>query len=749
MKILIVTRGVPGAGKSFWIQQNNLTQYCLDPDVIRLLFQSPVLTIDGKQAISGKNDKDVWTFLFQLLEKRLTNGELTIIGGTHSKPSDFAKYKELIDKYRYRFYTIDFSDVSLEECLRRNSNRDLYKFVPEDAIRNIHSRITNLLPPSYANLTKPSEILEKIKVKPLDYNKWRRIFILGDVHGCFEPIKEFESKFNISSDDLVISVGDLFDRGTQEHEVLKWWVEHHNRPNFLHLDSNHHTHFQKYAFGEELYIKSNEFKYNTLPKIQKAESEYGYDKGLFRNLCRKTAQLAYFEYYGKIYLVTHGGISHIPKQGLEFVSSNEFSRGVGKYEDVIPVCESWIKLMPENHIQVFGHRNTEKLPINYKNQCFLLEGHIEFGGDLRILELNQGQIYEHYIKNSVFRDNLIEKSIKIQTPQTNIVDSSLKLYIEKWISTKEIYEQKNNELPHISSFNFKKDVFYKDTWNNNRELPRGCFVNNKTFEVLGRAYNKFFNLEEKPETSYISLKENLKFPVYGYMKYNGYLGMIFADEITKQLIFTSKSVIGGDFAINFERIFRDKYNDNITSLYAYLSKEKKCMVFEVIDPQNDPHIIQYNAPDCILLDVFKCQITPKKLSFDALCQFAKSFNLKCKNLITQVNNWNELLNCMNTVDNKDFSAASILNNNTDFEGIVWEDSDGFCFKNKTYYYRFWKLMRGIKDKVSRGHSVKEGMFSSPLHNEFYGFLKGKNRNDLINKNIIELRSEFETQNKSS
>ena len=85
MKHLILTRGCMGSGKSYFIEQNNLEQYTIEPDRIRLLFQSPITTVDGTLAISQFNDKKVWEFVFQILEERIKKGEFTVIDGTHSR----------------------------------------------------------------------------------------------------------------------------------------------------------------------------------------------------------------------------------------------------------------------------------------------------------------------------------------------------------------------------------------------------------------------------------------------------------------------------------------------------------------------------------------------------------------------------------------------------------------------------------------------------------------------------------------
>ena len=117
MRNLVILRGCPGSGKSTWIKENHLEQYTLSPDNIRTMVCAPVLTTNSKDfSISQENDTYVWSLLFELLEKRMENGDFTIIDATHSKSSDFSRYNSLCSTYRYRKYVLSFTDVPIETC---------------------------------------------------------------------------------------------------------------------------------------------------------------------------------------------------------------------------------------------------------------------------------------------------------------------------------------------------------------------------------------------------------------------------------------------------------------------------------------------------------------------------------------------------------------------------------------------------------------------------------------------------------
>ena len=71
MRILLLLRGAPGCGKTTWVEENGLKNYTLSSDDIRIMYQSPVMGIDGQMKISQDNDDAVWKTLFRILRSRM------------------------------------------------------------------------------------------------------------------------------------------------------------------------------------------------------------------------------------------------------------------------------------------------------------------------------------------------------------------------------------------------------------------------------------------------------------------------------------------------------------------------------------------------------------------------------------------------------------------------------------------------------------------------------------------------------
>ena len=63
-----------------------------------------------------------------------------------------------------------------------------------------------------------------------------RKFIIGDIHGCFDELIELTQKVGLTADDLLISLGDIVDRGNKSKDVYEYFL---NRPNSIVLIGNH------------------------------------------------------------------------------------------------------------------------------------------------------------------------------------------------------------------------------------------------------------------------------------------------------------------------------------------------------------------------------------------------------------------------------------------------------------------------------------------------------------------------------
>ena len=266
MRTLLLFRGAPGCGKSTFIENMGLKPYALSPDELRIMHCSPELGIDGKEHISQTNNKVVWDTLFTILENRMKAGEFTVIDATNSKTSEMNQYKNLAKQYRYRIYIVDMTDLPIEECKKRNTEREAYKHVPEEVIDNMYARFATQKIPSGITVLKPLD-LDKIFYDPIDMNQWKKIHIIGDIHGCNTCLQKYLGE--MKDDEYYIFCGDYIDRGPENVDVVKFLMTLIEKRNVLMIEGNHERWLNLYAHGEE--VKSHEFANNTAPQLAEAD----------------------------------------------------------------------------------------------------------------------------------------------------------------------------------------------------------------------------------------------------------------------------------------------------------------------------------------------------------------------------------------------------------------------------------------------------------------------------------------------
>ncbi len=157
MRSLIILRGAPGCGKSTFIKNNKLEPYTISTDDLRLQFMYSYSGSTEVSEISQEYNGKVFKYLNQLLELRMSFGLYTIIDATHSTTREINSYKSLVERYNYHAFVIDFTDLPIEECKRRNASREAFRRVPEEVIDRMYHNFEQCEVPSYVKVIKPEE----------------------------------------------------------------------------------------------------------------------------------------------------------------------------------------------------------------------------------------------------------------------------------------------------------------------------------------------------------------------------------------------------------------------------------------------------------------------------------------------------------------------------------------------------------------------------------------------------------------
>ena len=727
MRTLLLLRGIQASGKSTWIKENNLEPYTLSADNIRLNIANPVLLEDGSYEISQKYNKVTWELLYKYLEMRMQNGDFTIIDATHSDLKLLNKYKDLASIYKYTMYCLEF-DVPLEEALKRNKERDNYKYVPERVIERTYETIkkNEKLPSA---LKKIESIDEIINFYTADVNQYEKVVIIGDIHSCAEPLKEVLKDFN--EETLYIFVGDYFDRGIQPVETFNIMLDLLEKPNVILIEGNHEEKsMKKFIYDEEKYTKS--FEETTLLPLLK-EYDVDYVRASLKKIYKKLRQCFAFEFRDKKFLCTHGGLPLVPK--LTLVSAKEMIHGVGKYETEIGeiYSENYKKGLCQGFIQVHGHRG-----VNDGQFSYCLEDRVEFGGELKVLTIdNEGKIKKTGIKNSVYNKGLkLPMSGAVEKVEFNTANELINEMIRhQFINVKECEH-------NLISLNFNREAFNKKKWNDLTIKARGLFVDKDSGEVKIRSYNKFFNFGER-HVNLGYLKKYATYPIRAFKKYNGFLGL--ASVVNGEVVLTSKSVTSGKYKDIFQDIW-NKVEDEVKELLKQTMIENNCTaVFEVVSPEYDPHIIKYDKEHLYLLDFIENKLDLDTHNIDL--EFSENLMKKVefssnlltkKEELTRLENYDELYNFL----------AEKEKSLEEFEGYVLCDNSGFMFKFKLPYYNLWKTRRAwlerYRSALAKGKKVE--VTEKDEHRHFKKFLLKLGKDKLQELSIIDVRELYEKEN---
>ena len=274
----------------------------------------------------------------------------------------------------------------------------------------------------------------------------------------------------------------------------------------------------------------------------------------------------------------------------------------------------------------------------------------------------------------------------------------------------------------ISSFNFTREAFWDRHWTNATVKARGLFIDVVNKRLKARSYDKFFTIGERRETALDILAENFEYPVKAYIKYNGYLGICAGEKKedgTYNIWCASKSTDQGWYAARFEDLLRDALKGytlmgetRLNHFARHLYEGGLTAIFEVIDPIQDPHIIKYDKPQVILLDLIMNDDRDVDMwtkDYEIVEIYNTTWQLPHKKLAYNINNAEELYEWYEMVKDPAYDY-----NGQEIEGFVLEDLDCHMVKVKTVYYDLWKGFRPAIHKFYKGEKIDYWNFTDKL-----------------------------------
>ena len=733
MRKLILTRGPAGAGKSTLIKEAGLEAYSLSMDTLRLTKSAPIMLPNGHIGISQEFNPQVFEEFRKLTGGRMMRGELLVIDTTMVDKSDIREWLERADSFGYDVAILDFTGLDIDTLVERNAQRESFKHVSRQNIERMIERGSGTLDLSRngsavqvidataeRNLVL-QQINEFLHVPILDFSHFEKVIHIGDLQGCWTPLagKGGLLEHGFEDNNAYIFIGDLVDRGIENGKVMRWLLDNaQGRDNVFFLWGNHEDHLRRFAQDQK--PVSGEFRNRTQPQLLEAgvtPREVGEFLSTFQDVIPYT-------WNGHKVMASHAGLANVPDR-FELISQYQYARGTGNYDD--PVDEQFRKQAPAGWVQVHGHRNPHLVDAQANPKSFNLEDSVEFGGNLRAAVLDENGWSTVSIRNRVFLDPR-RRSVKAipgtkkrdepmpmgQVPppwmnepnNTKLSEETVKAMMEH----DGVRMRSSSLYPNVVSLNFTKNIFFDASWDEITTKARGLFIDKNTNEIVARGYDKFFNVGEREETRLDSLMENLKFPVSAFVKENGYLGLLGYDKLSDELFLSSKSSPEGEFSEHFRRIFEKTLTQGQReALRRWLRDNEACMAFEVIDPINDPHMIEYENDRLVVLDIFHRGENGKKLEYAHMKAVCQRFGLEAKARGMEFRSAEQLAGWYKAVEGRlDWRWKG-----QDIEGLVLEDTDGFLTKVKVPHYAFWKRMRSAKDRLAKLMGQRPKMIDDP------------------------------------
>lgn len=486
MKLLIILRGVPGCGKSYFVKQNDLEDLTLSTDKIRLMYSSIYTDKDGRDYITQRFNKRVFELLYKMLEIRMQNGDTTIIDATNTKQSSVAEYLRLAKIYSYNPICIDFSSIDYGKLLEQNKSRTSYKVVPEEVIKGMCENLESskqwfidTFKDNYYDYYKyysnhaGVDALKNIGIDMFCYNLEKKylncwyttkyMVVFSDLHGRIDKVKEYFKKYPYSDSTDYFFVGDYLDRGDYNKETLEWLIENCEKFNFHFCEGNHERHLRDYIYYGLDSVRSKEFRDKTYNQIKDIS------KDKIKLFLSKLKTHFYVNIGVKQFFINHAGTTFSCCD--LFDSANNLIKGVGEYKDIDDVATTYMK---NNSIvtQICGHRKASSIKLG--KTFYALNSEVEKDDPLNVL------IYSGY-----------DNDIKVEQFNTPTAKINADEDIIEQLNNSDLIKKKYLDNG-IVSYNFTRDAFYKQKWNELTCKARGLFVDSETGKIVARSYNKFF-----------------------------------------------------------------------------------------------------------------------------------------------------------------------------------------------------------------------------------------------------------------
>lgn len=231
------------------------------------------------------------------------------------------------------------------------------------------------------------------------YDDYKRIYVVGDIHGMYARLKSVMSQFTVNDDDLLVFLGDYIDRGAYSADCMNYVKNLCAAPNVVALMGNHELMMAEYIaqYGWTALEMENALKHEYDPWMynggkQTVRSLHRYTKWGFdaKELVRWALTRPFLLRLDKNRYFSHAGYNatkELRNCGIDDVVWNR-----SEFYDTYEGTDKWYV----GHTPVQGlpfNNSTEPVPVIYKNMHFIDTGSYIQVGRISCMEIKSGTVY--------------------------------------------------------------------------------------------------------------------------------------------------------------------------------------------------------------------------------------------------------------------------------------------------------------------------------------------------------------------
>ncbi len=486
-KMVVLLVGPQGAGK---------TTYCRDhlPDAYRI-----------------SQDEQGPRAHLHVYEEALQRGEpLIVVDRINGQKYQRTRYLSLARQWGYRTRIV-WLNVDRTVCLKRCQQRDNHPtLAPHDAERALAIYFRSFQIPSRREADEvvilgPAPSFEPV-LDLIPVIGDRRYLIIGDVHGCLDEFQQLLQQVHFDpANDVLVSVGDLVDRGPKVRETIAFV---RSLPSFYMVLGNHEEKFLRYLQGRAVQVSGG--LQGTLDS---------FDHAVPADLAPWLASLPLIIRVPAGYVV-HAGFDpdFLPtEQSREDCLYMRFHGGKTYFDEING--RLWSTLWPADAPRVFhGHIPTEeKADVTH---VVALDGGCVFGGDLRVYDSRAHEVFSVPAQRA-YAVSQHPRTRKAAAPGDEIQRR------EEYVARGLLRSDRTDDGT-LAIYTYTDACIYTNAWDDITRHARGHIYDLRTGECVARPFPKFFNLGENEET------RPEKFPwdePYEIMdKLDGWLGVLYRHE---------------------------------------------------------------------------------------------------------------------------------------------------------------------------------------------------------------------------